>query len=152
MCKQGGDSQIEISECSNEVLDTEFWFYGSSYLGFYVSSYDVQIVLIVLIQQVLDDMNNIVSLPYISIDKRDQFSDLFILNPISSKITLLMNILKTDYIIQTKIIENTENRNMDSNSNNSNNSNSNNSNNNNNLSDPRDIYHEIHRTSVCRLL
>ena len=103
-------------------------------------------------QQVLDDTNNIASLPYISTDKRDQFSDLFILNPISSKITPLMNILKTDYIIQTKIIENTENRNMDSNSNNSNNSNSNNSNNNNNLSDPGDIYHEICRTSVCRLL
>ena len=120
-------------------------------------------------QQVLDNTNNIVSLPYISTDKRDQFSDLFILNPISLKITPLMNILKTDYIIKTKIIENIENRNINSkvnsnklfnkssNSNNNNNSNSNysnnnNNNNNNNLSNPGDIYCEIRRTSVCRLL
>ena len=34
-------------------------------------------------QQVLDDTNNIASLPYISTAKKDQFSDLFILNPIS---------------------------------------------------------------------
>ena len=65
-------------------------------------------------QQVLDNTNNIISLPYISITKREQFSDLFILNPISLKITPLMNILKIDYIIKTKIIENTENRNMNS--------------------------------------
>ena len=90
--KQEGDSQIEISERSDEVLDTEFWFYGSSYSGFYVSPYDVQIAPIVLMQQVLDDMNNIASLPNISTAKREQFSDLFILNPISSKITPLMNI------------------------------------------------------------
>ena len=158
MCKQGGDSQIEISECSNEVLDTEYWFYGSSYLGFYVSPYDVQIALIVLMQQVLDDTNNIASLPYISTDKREQFSDLFILNPISSKITPLMNILKTDYIIKTKIIENAENKNMNSKVNSNklfnkgSNSNNNNSNSSNNLSDPGDIYREIRRTSVRRLL
>ena len=67
--KQGGDSQIEISERSNEVLDTEYWFYGSSYSGFYVSPYDVQIAPIVLMQQVLDDTNNIASLLYISTAK-----------------------------------------------------------------------------------
>ena len=67
-----------------------------------------------------------------------------------------MNILKTDYIIKTKIIENIENRNMNSkvNSNklfNKGNNNSNN-NNNNNLFDPVDIYREICRTSMHRLL
>ena len=70
--------------------------------------------MIVLIQQVLDNTNNIVSLPYISTAKRDQFSNLFILNPIFSKITLLINILKIDYIIKIKIIENTENENINS--------------------------------------
>ena len=127
-------------------------------------------------QQVLDNMNNIASLPYISIAKRDQFSNLFILNFISLKITPLINILKIDYITKTKIIENTENRNINSkvnsnklfneskksnnnnsnsnnnNNNNSNNSNSNNNNNNNNLSNPGDIYCKICRTSMCRLL
>ena len=67
-----------------------------------------------------------------------------------------MNILKTDYIIKTKIIENTENRNMNSkvNSNklfNKSNNNSNN-NNNNNFSNSGDIYYKIYRTSICRLL
>ena len=122
-------------------------------------------------QQVLDDTNNIMSLSYISTAKKDQFFDLFILNSISSKITPLINILKIDYIIKTKIIKNTENRNINSkvnfnklfdkgsNSNNNNNNNNNNSdsnksnnNNNNNLSDSRDIYCEIHKTSEHRLL
>ena len=107
-------------------------------------------------QQILDGTNNIVSLLYISTAKREQFSNLFILNSIFLKITLLMNILKINYIIKTKIIENTENRNMNSkvNSNKLFNkgNNSSNNNNNNNLSNPRDIYHEIYRTSVCRLL
>ena len=114
-------------------------------------------------QQVLDNIINIVSLPYISTAKRDQFSNLFILNPIFSKITPLINILKTDYIIKIKIIKNTENRNINSkiNSNklfnkssrsNNNNSNSNNSNNNNNLFNPRDIYCEIYRISMYRFL
>ena len=66
-----------------------------------------------------------------------------------------MNILKTDYIIKTKIIENTENKNMNSkvNSNKLFNKGSNsNNNNNNNFSDPRNIYCKICRTSVYRLL
>ena len=114
-------------------------------------------------QQVLDNTNNIVSLLYISTAKRDQFSNLFILNPIFLKITPLINILKIDYIIKIKIIENTENRNINSkvnsnklfnksSRNNNNNSNSNNSNNNNNLFDPRDIYCEIYRISMYRFL
>ena len=71
-----------------------------------------------------------------------------------------MNILKIDYIIKTKIIENIENKNINSkvnsnklinksSKNNNNNSNSNNSNNNNNnnynLSNSEDIYYKIYR-------
>ena len=74
-----------------------------------------------------------------------------------------INILKIDYIIKIKIIENIENRNMNNkvNSNklfnkssrsNNNNSNSNNSNNNNNLFNLGDIYCEIYRTSMYRFL